>query len=262
MTKIPASIVSTTTTVLHIVAVPVFFLGFILIYESHWMLQFIDAGKGDVFNALMLTCILLGILIVSRVPMTVLRQRIRMSWWQYSLWSFAEIFTFSCFAALYMSLIHAEGYFPTLGKCIQLSFTILPYPYFAFDLLMAHIRPDADAVPEEDLVRFADSTGRLKLVIAHDVILFIEAQENYVSIHYLEGETLKEYSLRSSMRGIEELMARHGIVRCQRSYFVNPRHVKVLRRDKEGIIMAELDVIGLKPVPVSPKYYEDISKLL
>ena len=78
----------------------------------------------------------------------------------------------------------------------------------------------------------------------------------------MEGEKLKEYSLRQSMRGIEDLMSKHGIIRCQRSYFVNPRHVKVLRRDKEGFIQAELDINTSKPVPVSPKYYEQLSKML
>ena len=79
---------------------------------------------------------------------------------------------------------------------------------------------------------------------------------------FKEGELQKEYSLRQSMRGIEELMEKHGIVRCQRSYFVNPKHVTVLRRDKEGIIQAELDIHGMKAVPVSPKYYDQLSKML
>ena len=263
MTKIPASILSVTTTVVHIIAVPVFFLGFILIYESRWTMGFLEVGNGDVFNSLMLTSILIGILCASRIPMTCVRKHLHMSWWQYALWSFAEVFVFSCFAALYMALVYGTiGYFPALGKCLQLTLAILPYPYIIFALLFALIRPDEDEVAEEDLVRFADNTGRLKLVIAHDVILYIEAQENYVSIHYLEGGKLKEYSLRQSMRGIEELMDKHGIIRCQRSYFVNPRHVTVLRRDKEGIIQAELDVATSKPVPVSPKYYEQLSKML
>jgi len=262
MAKIPASILSVTTTILHIVAIPVFFLGFILIYESRWMMAFLEVGGGTVFNTLMLTCIYIGIMIGSRVPMHVLHGRLHMSWWLYAIWSVAEIFIFSCFAALYMSLVRTVGYFPTLGSCFQLTFAILPFPYFAFNLLMAHIRPDEPQAAEEDLVRFADSTGRLKLVIAHDVILYIEAQENYVSIHYMEGSSHKEYSLRQSMRGIEDLMEKHGIIRCQRSYFVNPRHVKVLRRDKEGLIQAEMDIANSKPVPVSPKYYEQLSKML
>jgi len=264
MKNIPASIVTIPMLLMHCMALPVFFLGFILIYDSRWMDLFLETGHGTVFNALMLTSILIGVMCASRIPMTATRKALLpLSWWQYALWSFAELVVFSCFAALYMALVYGDyGYFPALGKCLQISFAILPYPYITFALLWALIRPDEENMEEEDLVRFADSTGRLKLVIAHDVILYIEAQENYVSIHYMEGERLKEYSLRQSMRGIEELMARHGIIRCQRSYFVNPRHVKVLRRDKEGMIQAELDVNTLRPVPVSPKYYEQLSKML
>ena len=263
MKKIPHSLLSLTALFLHVLAVPVFFLGFILIYESQWINTFLETGLGVIFNTLMLTSILIGVTAASRIAMTVRGKEIRISWWKYTIWSFGEVFVYCCFAALYMALIYGDyGYFPALGKCLQIGFAILPYPYIIFALLCAFVRPDEEAVAEEDLVRFADSTGRLKLVIAHDVILFIEAHENYVSIHYMEGERQKEYTLRQSMRGIEELMEKHGIIRCQRSYFVNPRHVRVLRRDKEGYIQAELDIASAKSVPVSPKYYEDLSKLL
>ena len=63
-------------------------------------------------------------------------------------------------------------------------------------------------------------------------------------------------------RPIEPLMQRAGIVRCQRSYFVNPRHVTVLRKDKEGAIVAELDAAPQRPIPVSPKYYDALNQLL
>lgn len=262
---VTSSLLSVTTLLLHVLAMPVFYLGFILVYRSQWMIAFLDSGLGVVFNVLMLMCILIGVMCASRIPMTVYRAYLHthMNWWHYGLWSLAEIVVFSCFAALYMALVYGDyGYFPALGECFRLSFATLSYPYIIVGLLMPLIRPDEHAAAEEDLVRFVDSTGRLKLVIAHDVILYIEAQENYVAIHYMEGEQKKEYSLRQSMRGIEELMEKHGIIRCQRSYFVNPLHVKVLRRDKEGIIQAELDVNNTKPVPVSPKYYEQLSKLL
>ena len=264
MTKISRSILSVTSLLLHVIAIPAFFLGFILIYQSEWMIRFLGAGNGkEVFNVLMLTCILIGVLCASRIPMTAVRKHLSLSWWQYVLWSIGEVVVFSCFAALYMALTWGNyGYFTALGDCLNISMAIFVYPYLIFGLLIACIRPNEEGVNEENLVRFADSTGRLKLVIAHNVILYIEAQENYISIHYMEGEKLKEYSLRQSMRGIEELMDKHGIIRCQRSYFVNPQHVKVLRRDKEGFIQAELDVADSKSVPVSPKYYEQLSKLL
>ena len=260
---VTSSLLSITVMLLHILAMPVFYLAFILIYESQWMLAFLDTGQGYMVNALLISCILIGVMASSRIPMSLIGRSYRLSWWQYALWSFAEVIVFGCFAALYMALVYGDyGYFPALGKCLCIAFAILPYPYIVNAILFALIRPDEIGTTEEDLVRFVDNTGRLKLVIAHDVILYIEAQENYISIHYLDGEQQKEYTLRQSMRGIEELMERHGIIRCQRSFFVNPRHVTVLRRDKEGMIQAELDTANGKSVPVSPKYYEQLSNLL
>ena len=263
MLRIPVSMLSVRTMLAHIIGLPVFFLGFILIYDSLWINRLLDTGIGMVFNALMLTCILIGVLCASRIPMTCVRSHLTFSWWQYGLWSLAEIVVFACFAALYMALVYgAAGYFPMLSRCLQLAFAILAYPYSIMALLVALVWPDEEQTAEEDLVRFTDNTGRLKLVIAQDVILYIVAHENYVSVHYMEGEKQKEYMLRQSMKGIEQLMEKHGIIRCQRSYFVNPRHVTVLRKDKEGIIQAELDVPHTSSVPVSPKYYEQLSKLL
>lgn len=45
---------------MHVLALPAFFLGFILIYRSAWIDGFMNTGLGIVFNALMLMCILLG----------------------------------------------------------------------------------------------------------------------------------------------------------------------------------------------------------
>lgn len=266
MTRIPSSILSVPSLLVHIITIPLFFLSFILLYDSQWMYSLISGGSMDdeqiVFHTLMLMSILLGVLCLSRIPITITRKHVSISWWFYILWSLVEMVAFSAFAGLYLSLTYKTGYFPAVGDSFRMAIFILPYPYLIYALIIAYIRPDMREPAEEDLVRFTDITGRLKLVIAHDVILYIEAQENYVSIHYMEGEKMKEYSLRQSMRGIEELMDKHGIIRCQRSYFVNPRHVTVLRRDKEGFIQAELDVRDSKPVPVSPKYYEQLSQLL
>ena len=267
MTKIPSSLLSVPALMIHIITIPLFFLGFVLLYDSAWIYEIISGGTLNndhiVFNTLMLTSILIGVLCVSRIPMTANRKNVSLSWWIYICWSLLELIIFCAFGALYIAVTYGwYGYFPAVGDCFRVAIFVLPYPYLIFALLIVYIRPDRQEAAEEDLVRFTDSTGRLKLVIAYDVILYIEARENYISIHYMEGEKMKEYSLRQSMRGIEQLMEKHGIIRCQRSYFVNPRHVTLLRRDKEGFITAELDVTQSKPVPVSPKYYENLSQLL
>ena len=64
------------------------------------------------------------------------------------------------------------------------------------------------------------------------------------------------------MKSLETLADRHGLVRCHRSYYVNPRHIKVLSRNKEGVIIAEMIEDSLMRIPVSKQYYAHLSELL
>lgn len=188
-----------------------------------------------------------------------------MSYFGYAAWCVAEIILMALFCSLYMWLAgrRTVQYFTVLGRCIELLFMTLAYPYIIITLVMCLI--DASHRPasgdSEVLVRFTDSQHRLKLVIATSSILYIEAEENYVRIHYLESGIEKDYVLRNSMKSIEELVTRHGLARCHRSYFLNPSHVKVLRKDKDGVILAELDSEA-REIPVSKKYYDNISAIL
>ena len=83
MKKTPASLLSVVSMLLHVIAIPVFYLGFILVYQSQWINLFLNAGRQMlVFNALMLTCILIGVLCASRIPVTAVRKHLRFTWWQ------------------------------------------------------------------------------------------------------------------------------------------------------------------------------------
>lgn len=264
MKQIPASTLSLTSLLLHILTLPAFFLCFVLLYQSEWIVEFLGMGRDMVvFNTLMLMCIMIGVLCGSRIPMTACRKHLHLPWVYYILWSLAEMVVMALFMALYMTLMyHGQyGYFLVAGKCMLILAGTITYPYVIINLLMYCTRPQSSAIQEDNL-RFHDNTQRLKLVIAADAILYIQAEENYVRIHYIEGESSKDYALRTSMRSIEDNLIKHGIVRCHRSFFINPRHIKVLRRDKEGIIVAELDFADIKPVPVSPKYYQELNSKL
>ena len=83
-----------------------------------------------------------------------------------------------------------------------------------------------------------------------------------MKIHYLENERVREFLLRNSMKSLETLADRHGLVRCHRSSYVNPRPIKVLSRNKEGVIIAEMIEDSLMRIPVSKQYYAHLSELL
>lgn len=99
-------------------------------------------------------------------------------------------------------------------------------------------------------------------MVSSPSVLYIKADDNSVKINYIESSKIKEFSLRTSMKSLEPIAAKFHFVRCQRSYYVNPAHVSILRKDSEGFIFAILDMDDAKPIPVSKTYYDNIASIL
>ena len=111
-------------------------------------------------------------------------------------------------------------------------------------------------------MRFYDDRHNLKFVVNPDSLLYISAEENYINIFYTENDKVRNYVLRSSMKALDELCQDNGLIRCHRSYYVNPKHVSVLRKDKDGFVSAELDMDDVMDIPVSKKFYNNLAEML
>jgi hypothetical protein len=248
------------------IALPIFWLSFVLVYQPMRVVEMLEMERHMLnFNTTIIMCILLGVMIISRGLLIAIHRTLRLNGWKFVIWELAELLTMSLFTALYMTLMyHGEyAYFYMVGQCLFYLLIILMFPYVIFDLAFAYMAVlEQDTVDDDSLMRFVDSTQKLKLMIASSAVLYVEADENYVHVRYMEGEKQKDYPLRASMKSLEPLMQKHGLIRCQRSYYINPQHIKVLRRDKEGMISAELDVPNQKSIPVSPRYYDSLAKWL
>ena len=83
-----------------------------------------------------------------------------------------------------------------------------------------------------------------------------------MNINYIENDRVKEFVLRSSMKALDEICQDNGLVRCHRSFYINPARIKVLRKDKDGIMYAELDADDVRTIPVSKTYYRILSDVL
>ncbi len=247
---------------------PLFFFFFSAIYTPFHIREFLETGQSDsmfAFNVIILTCIIFLVLLISRMSLFLLRKHIRLNDLTYFIWCFVEMIVIGQFMTLYLTLMKSGDltYFNALAVSMEYSMGILIYPYLILTLCFSLIgRNEESLSPSDQLMRFCDENKRIRLVIASSAVLYIEAQENYVHIYYLDGTSIKDYTLRTSMRAIEDFVGRYGIVRCQRSYFVNPVHISVLRKDKEGSISIEFDIKGARNIPVSKKYYEDLTKLI
>ena len=266
MNKLPSVMTALRSNLVFILVIPMFCLSFILLYQPTRIVGVLDMGEGMLnFNTTIVMCIVLGVMIISRSLLMVIHRSLKMNWFKFIIWEIGELFTMSLFTALYITLMYRGEffYFYIVGKCLFDLLLITIYPYVVFDLAFAYAaKVEENTLYDDSLMRFVDNTQKLKLMIASSAVLYVEADENYVRVRYLEGDRVKDYSLRTSMKSLEGLMHKHGLLRCQRSYYINPQHIKVLRRDKEGMINAELDVANVKTIPVSPKYYEALAKWL
>ena len=263
MNKFPSIMTALRGNLSFVIALPLFWLSFVLLYQPQMWVKLLDMETVSLnFNATIIMCILLGVVLISRGILLAVHNTLRMNWSRIIQWELCEVLAMSMFAALYVTLMyHGEyPYFHVVGKCLYALLLTLVYPYLVLNLAFAYVGEKEKEVVDESLMRFVDNTQKLKLMIASSAVLYVEADENYVHVRYMEGERVKDYPLRASMKSLEELMLKHGLLRCQRSYYINPQHIKVLRRDKEGMISAELDVANQKSIPVSPKYYEAVAK--
>lgn len=107
-------------------------------------------------------------------------------------------------------------------------------------------------------VNFYVKGGKMAFSTKLSNILYIEAADNYVNIHYINGEKEDTFILFNSMKNIEKNFKGTSLMRCHRGYMVNAENVKLMRKDGLGLLL-ELNQTD-KVVPVSKSFAEPITK--
>lgn len=268
MNKAVSKIVSGAGTIIHSLLIPIFFLVFTMYYRPSGSYELLDMDNASfAFNTTMLFCIILISLSITRGWLYLVGKYKGISALPYLVWYLLEILIASLFCSLYVVLMSEDGlpFFEIAGAAYLNLLAITVYPFgflwLGFELY-ARDREESGPADDNSLIRFYDEYRKLRLVIAPDAVVFIKSEDNYVQIHYLDRNRVRKFMLRSSMRALEEDLSRHGLVRCHRSYFINPLFIKIVHRDDSGQIVAQLKPDGFDSIPISRKYQDEISRLL
>lgn len=251
--------------ILHAVALPIFYFIFMLTYRPMNVVDYLGNEWFAVHLTISSCIIFLSVIIVRLmyyfIPM-------KLNYTLYAFWCLAEIIFTSFFVGLYMWLaLHRQTpYFEVVGMAFQYLTLVLVFPYVILALgIRVHAYHMKTIMPDDSStqrMRFYDDKHNLKIVLTPDSVMYISADENYVNIVYTDNGKERSYALRSSMKAIDELCQENGFVRCHRSYFINPSFVKVLRKEREGIIYAEMASKDMLHIPVSKRYYDRLIELL
>lgn len=214
--------------------------------------------------------ILTGVLVVviSRVIMYQVSKRKRLLVWQYILWVFAEVIAMALFYTLFEKLFIQDSRFILDLLKISIKNTTLvlfiPYSvlwlYFSWQDKKNQLQKLASAPIGTDtkkMIPLFDEKGVLRFSVKVENLLYIESADNYVNIFYIDNAKTARFTLRNSIKRLESLLKTTEVIRCHRSFMINFEKVKILRKDKEELIL-ELDGPSNIEIPVSKTYAQNV----
>jgi len=215
--------------------------------------------------------ILTGVLVVavSRIIMfQAVRRGMELRIYQYLIWVAAEIISMAFFYTFYELVILEDARpFNDIFRVsiLNTSLTLLlPYSvlwlYFSWrdkQRQLMEMREQPDAPSQKTMIPLRDEKGTLRLSLKRSDILYLQGTDNYVTVWYLSKERLLKYLLRNTLKKMEDELLPESIIRCHRSYMVNMDRIKLIRREKEGL-MLELDTPLTVLIPVSRTYMNQV----
>lgn len=213
-------------------------------------------------------------LLISRLLLYRRQQRHPMRLASYAVWLVLEVGFFTLSLTVLAYLLNArEGihFFQLMARILTDIIGILLVPYiitillFLLDEKRMEVRALSAMIRQQDenngqptsTINFYDRGGKLVLSTRKSSILYIESADNYTNIHYMDDGKEKCFILHNSMKNVDEAYSPDGMMRCHRSYMVNIENVKLLRREKDGLVI-EL-AYGGRSIPVSKTYADKVA---
>lgn len=270
--KIPEYLYSKKNNVRMIIFTALFGLLFINLFQPFgsrdWYPDVSDVKYFAYSSIIILTGML--VVVVSRVILLVRSKKKEILYWHYLIWILCEIIVMAIFYTLFSILIPKDGGGREVGDIFSQSLfntalvLLLPYSitwlYLSWkekSRLLDNVELDsAHNKTAKALIAFPDEKGDLKISVMPENLLYIESADNYATIYYINKSNKSHYMIRNSLKWMEENISKDTpLVRCHRSYIVNLDRVKILKKEKNGI-MLELDAENTPDIPVSKTYYD------
>lgn len=261
---IPDFFVKRRNTVIQIIFTALFAYAFILIYHPFGSQAWFDINTGQfAFYTGSVVVLGMAVVIISRVIMTQIRKVRRITIAGYALMIALEVLAMTGFYMMIQKVFLKDQrfWFEVYYTAIFNATLILLIPYLISLLYFAWLDKNQKleklvrrrSEPELNFIHFNDENGDTKLTVQLSDLLYLEASENYVTIHFLVQGQPDRILLRNSMKRLEEQLTGYPVYRCHRSYMVNFERIGVARKDKTGLILNLKGPVKIQ-IPVSESY--------
>ena len=190
---------------------------------------------------------------------------------QFLLWLFFEfliitlIFTIIFSNVTGMSSFFHEFYFnvrlTTLSAIIPYSIALLILALHKNIREVKKLQVQKNKVPlTNEMLKLPDDKGNIKFTFPVKDLLYLESTDNYVLIHYMAGDQIKQEILRNSLKKLEEVLVGFPLKRCHRSYMVNLDNLTMVKKtgQKMTIVLPNVPEV----IPVSKTYQNNFKEYL
>lgn len=222
--------------------------------------------------------ILIGMLVIviSRLLMYLISRKKSIRYGEYVLWIIGEILSMALVYALIQRffLQGQKDFMVIMRNTVRITAFIILLPYAIFWLylsfkekyvLLEKISMGRNENPEGmigknqpgtwSMIPFRDEKGILRFSVKREDLLYLEAADNYILIHYLDGDKQLKYMIRTTLKRIEQEFSAKNLVRCHRSFIINIDHVRTIRKEREGLIINFESPVNIT-VPISKTYLD------
>lgn len=271
--KIPKQFYSIKGNALFVLFLTVFCILFAVLYAPSYGYDTTYWRMHDGLLVPILAAIVLVTVSISRTALLLLTGTNRLHSREYLVWLALEWLVSCLFCDLFLCLYMHRGFFEILLQVLLIGLSVGIFPY-VFYWIYTELQATADNLRDahetidnlrqgmehiEEVVQFFDEKNSAKLMVELSTIYSVESAGNYVNVVYDDNGKLQRYSLRNSMKGVEATCEKHGLVRCHRSYFINPRKIKLIRKESGGAF-AEIQCASVSDIPISPRYLAEVAQ--
>lgn len=187
-------------------------------------------------------------------------------------WLLLEIFLISTTTFLLYNILGEfhDFYLSSYLKHILELGVVLAFPFAATIFYFKHstilkefhevksLSKDSDVMQE--IVIISGDYKNDQIALPLNSIVFIESEDNYVSLNYLEDQQLKKYLIRSTLSSLEQKLTPEFFAKCNRSIIANLIHLESFIHHQKKLTLKLKSVSD--SIKVSKSHQEKILSLL
>ena len=139
-----------------------------------------------------------------------------------------------------------------LSIWLPYSFAVLILYYKKHQKEIEMLKNIPHKTPISNLVVFREENGKIRFSVRTPDLLLLESTDNYVTVFYMLENKVQRILFRNTLKNLENELKNNGIIRCHRSFMINPDGIEFMERDGKKFLL-KLKNIERK-IPVSEKY--------